>query len=78
MKNRLLCLLWCFIPATVLGGTAQTYNLNVAPDTGLVTNTAIEVIAHDGGVWFGTGKGIMYTFDNGQTWLVYNDANGLV
>jgi hypothetical protein len=48
------------------------------PDTGLVTNSAIDIIEHNAGVWLGTGKGVMFSYDNGQTWLRYDASNGLV
>ncbi len=48
------------------------------PDTTYATNIVIDIIEHNGGVWFATGEGINYSIDNGQSWLLYNAANGLV
>lgn len=50
----------------------------VAPDTGLVTNSAVDIVEHNGGIWMGTSKGLMFTYDLGDTWLRYDQTNGLV
>ncbi|MGH8015657.1 MAG: hypothetical protein ACREBV_05660, partial [Candidatus Zixiibacteriota bacterium] len=42
------------------------------PDTVLAANTGIEIIKHAGAVWVATGGGVNFTFDNGQTWLLYD------
>lgn len=73
-----LCLL-SFRP--VSADIATDFSLNnpqAAADTGLVSNTAIDIIAYNGGVWLITGKGVMFTSDLGQTWLRYDVSNGLV
>jgi photosystem II stability/assembly factor-like uncharacterized protein len=49
-----------------------------APLPGLVTNTAIDIVEHDGAVWLATGRGAMFTDDGGLTWQYYDVANGLV
>ena len=48
-----------------------------APDTVLAANTGVEIIKHAGGIWVATGAGVNFTFDNGQTWLLYDSTNGL-
>ncbi|MCB2231334.1 hypothetical protein KQH82_11520 [bacterium] len=75
------------IPAA-FAETPNTYQLtpsrqaadaaSVAPDTGLVTNSAVDIVVHNGGVWLGTSKGLMFTYDGGQTWLRYDQSNGLI
>ncbi len=62
------------LPFTVLAGTAQHFD---RPDTAYASNVAIDIIAHHGGVFLATSNGLNYTFDNGQSWLLYNSANGL-
>ncbi len=48
------------------------------PDTGVSSNTVIDIIEHNGGIWFATGEGVNFSLDSGQTWLIYNSSNGLV
>ncbi|NOY88719.1 MAG: hypothetical protein GXO93_04910, partial [FCB group bacterium] len=48
------------------------------PDTGYVSNVVVDIIGDSVGVWFATGEGLNFSFDNGQTWLSYDSSNGLV
>lgn len=48
------------------------------PDTVLAATASIEFIKLAGGVWAATGAGVNFTFDLGQTWLLYNTSNGLL
>lgn len=48
-----------------------------AADTVFASNTVIDIVAHNNGVWFATGEGVNFSFDDGFTWLLYNSANGL-
>lgn len=66
---------------TATAEIASDYSLNsplASPETGLLSNTAIDIIGYNGGVWMITGKGIMFSSDRGQTWLRYDVSNGLV
>lgn len=48
------------------------------PDTVYASNTVIDIIEHNGGIWFATGDGVNFSLDSGRTWLLYNASNGLV
>ena len=48
------------------------------PDTVLAATASIEFVKLAGGVWAATGAGVNFTFDLGQTWLLYNTSNGLL
>ncbi|MDX9857122.1 MAG: hypothetical protein RBT76_04990 [candidate division Zixibacteria bacterium] len=82
-----LLLVLSLVPAT-FADTPWTFELSAPrqaagsaaepPDTGLVTNSAVDIVLHDGAVWLGTSKGLMFTYDAGQTWLRYDQTNGLV
>ncbi len=48
------------------------------PDTVYASNVVIDIIEYRGGVWMITPDGVNYTFDNGDTWLLYDSDNGLV
>jgi len=48
-----------------------------AADTVFASNTVVDIVGHDNGVWFATGEGVNFSFDNGFTWLLYNTQNGL-
>ena len=81
---KFFCTLVCalfLLTLTAAAEIASDFKLNspqASPDTGLLSNTAIDVIEYNGGVWMITGKGIMFTSDRGQTWLRYDASNGLV
>ncbi|MEW6411594.1 MAG: hypothetical protein AB1483_03870 [Candidatus Zixiibacteriota bacterium] len=62
-------------PGLVWAGIATTYD---APDSGYISNVVIDIVEHNGGVWFATSEGVNFSFDNGQTWLSYDNTNGLV
>ncbi|MEE8404959.1 MAG: hypothetical protein V3S17_06175 [candidate division Zixibacteria bacterium] len=74
--NVLLCffLVIILIPKAK-AAIASSY---VDPDTILAATTTIEFVKHAGGVWASTGAGVNFTFDLGQTWLLYNTSNGLL
>ncbi|MCM2271347.1 MAG: hypothetical protein NDJ18_02150 [candidate division Zixibacteria bacterium] len=64
-------------PVMIFAGPAHFYDINDEPDTTYATNVVIDIIEHNGGIWFATGQGVNFSFDNGQTWLLYNTSNGL-
>ncbi len=47
-----------------------------SPDSGYLTNSAIDIIEHAGGVWLATGEGLNATADGGLTWSIHNSASG--
>ena len=68
----LLLLTW--FPADTLAVVASSFE---APDTTLGANTGVDIIKHAGAIWVATGSGVNFTYDNGQTWLLYDSTNGL-
>jgi hypothetical protein len=48
------------------------------PDTAFTGNVVVNIIEHNGGVWFATGEGVNFSLDSGRTWLLYNTSNGLI
>ena len=81
MRKRILNLNVATILATFLlpvllnAGVATTYEL---PGSGYISNVVIDIIEHNGGVWFATSDGVNFSFDNGDTWSFYDNSNGLV
>ncbi len=61
-----------------LAGNSEIVTTFDQPDTLYSSNIVIDIIEHNGGVWFATGDGVNYSLDNGISWLLYNDQNGLV
>jgi len=47
-----------------------------SPDSGYLTNTAIDIIEHGGGIWLATGEGLNATADGGLTWSIHNATSG--
>ena len=75
-------LLWLIVllPAVVAADVAETYEVNAEPASGLGSNVAVDIIGHDRdsvSVWLATGKGVSFSFNDGQRWYYYNAANGL-
>jgi hypothetical protein len=75
VRASILALFLFALPALAVGGVANSFDL---PDTGYISNVVIDIIQHDGGVWFATDEGLNFSFDGGQTWLSYDSSNGLV
>jgi len=59
------------------GALRKTYELTGDPDTTAASNTAIDIVAHAGGIWLGTPAGLNFSLDSGKTWLLYRKGNGL-
>lgn len=68
----------CLWAASVANGQLVPKAFVAPPDTGIVSNFVIDIIAHDNAVWLAGGKGLNFSTDSGQTWLLVNTANGLV
>ncbi len=49
-----------------------------APRDGLLSNTVIDVVKHQGDIWLASGKGLSVSRDGGVTWIAINEADGLV
>jgi len=60
------------------GELAHRYELVAPPKNGLLSNSVIDIIEHNGAVWLATGKGINFSNNNGLSWQFYNTSNGLV
>ncbi len=76
MKKILILVFLLFsLPAISMAGIASFFE---QPDTLLASNVVIDIIEHNGGVWFATGEGVNFSYDDGVTWLLYNKDNGLV
>ena len=76
---RLLAALVLFA-APAAAEVAETYEIEAGRLTGLGSNVAIDITAHGTdsvGVWLATGRGISYSFDDGDSWYVYNRLHGL-
>ncbi len=76
-KHRALLIILAVVilPAVIQAGVATSFEL---PDTGYISNVVIDIIEHNGGVWLATGDGLNFSFDDGETWLSYDNTNGLV
>ena len=61
-------------PVSSLAVVAKSIDV---PDTVLAASIGIDIIEYAGAVWVITGGGVNFTFDNGDTWLLYNRDNGL-
>ncbi len=70
----LLAALLLFPSGPAQAAVAHSFDL---PDTTLASNTVIEIIEHNGGIWLATGQGLNFSLDGGNTWLLYTDENGL-
>ena len=70
----------CLLAALALPLTASAdLRFTLAePDTVYASNVVVDIIEFNGGVWMITPDGVNFTFDDGQSWLLYNDNNGLV
>jgi len=62
------------LPGALQAGVATGFEL---PDTGYVSNVVIDIVEHNGAVWFATSDGVNFSFDDGDTWLSYDGTNGL-
>ena len=48
------------------------------PQSGYLSNLVIDIIEHDGAVWLATGKGLNFSYDQGETWQVHDVSTGMV
>lgn len=74
-KTFLLALTLPLLFISSLFANAPSYY--ALPESGYLSNVVIDIIEHNGGVWFATSEGLNYTTDDGQTWYYYDDSNGL-
>lgn len=77
IKKQLLIII-SFLLILPLSGFAGLATYYAEPDTGYLSNVVIDIVQHNGAVWFATGNGLSYSPDGGATWLSYTDQNGLV
>ncbi len=64
------------MPSSAVSSTQLMPSAFTSPDSGYLTNTAIDIIEHAGGVWLATGEGLNATADGGLTWSIHNSASG--
>ena len=75
--RKFLCLIFLFL--LIITGSdkcqAETFE---TPDTGYVSNVAIDILSDNGIIWLATDDGLNYSLDSGLTWLIHSEDNGLV
>lgn len=72
---RNLLVICALLSGSAMADLPSIYDL---PDTGYATNTMVDIVQSGGAIWFISSRGVNYTFDEGQTWLLYDESNGLV
>lgn len=50
---------------------------NATPNSGILSNSFIDILFNDGLLWLGGGRGLSKSADSGKTWITYNKASGL-
>ena len=73
-RKALLFAAAVLLTSRAFAGVASSYD---QPDTILAKNSVIDIIEHNGYLWFITSAGVNFTPDTGKTWLFYSDKNGL-
>lgn len=63
--------------ASIANGELIPKSLVAPPDTGIGGNFVVDIIVHNNAVWLGGSKGLNFSTDSGQTWLLANQGNGL-
>ncbi|MFQ5453853.1 MAG: hypothetical protein ACE5D6_06665, partial [Candidatus Zixiibacteriota bacterium] len=76
-KPVLLLLLLTMLLLPMISTAAVVTSFDM-PDTGYVSNVAVDIIGHNGGIWLATGEGVNFSYDNGANWFSYDNTNGLV
>lgn len=78
--TRFIRLVSCIAIAVLLAtpSSAKLASFFDEPDTAFTGDVVVNIIEHNGGVWFATGEGVNFSLDSGRTWLLYNTSNGLV
>ncbi len=72
-----ILVLW---PGVIAAEIAQTYQTEAGLSPGIASKVAIDIISHGAdstGVWLATGKGVNFSFDQGESWFVRNTVHGL-
>ncbi|MEW6050066.1 MAG: hypothetical protein AB1644_03270 [Candidatus Zixiibacteriota bacterium] len=75
MRKLILVFIAVLLPLGVVAGPASYFDV---PDTAYASNVVIDIIEHNGGVWFATGNGVNFSYDEGLNWLLYDSKNGLI
>jgi len=65
------------LPISIVAEVAEQYELEAVPSAGVASNVVVDAIVHgldsdSLGIWLATGKGINFSFDDGQTWQIYD------
>ena len=76
MKYKLIVIVIFLLPIALMGKPVKNFSLD-EPDTAFASNTVIDIIVHDGALWMATSEGVNFSYDGGDTWLLYNTDNGL-
>ncbi len=75
--KQLLLIVTAFLYLPVVG-FADIPEFFDQPDSVYTSNVVTDIITHDGAIWFATDEGLNFSTDGGQTWLLYDNSNGLV
>jgi len=76
VKYILIVTILLLLPMTLMAKPVKNFALD-EPDTAFVSNSVIDIIVHDEALWMATSEGVNFSFDGGDTWLLYNTDNGL-
>ena len=70
----LICLV-CLWPISSYAVLPTSYDPS---DSGFASNTVIALEGHNGGIWLATSRGANVTTDSGFTWVLLQNATGMV
>jgi hypothetical protein len=63
----------CLLPVLILVLAQPGYGWKMfsadTPDTGLLSNSFIDILYHEGTIWLASGDGLSYSTDGGQSWF---------
>jgi len=76
VKYILIVTILLLLPMTLMAKPVKNFALD-EPDTAFVSNSVIDIIVHDEALWMATSEGVNFSFDGGDTWLLYNTDPGL-
>ena len=76
VKYKLIVIAIFLLPIALMAKPIKNFALD-EPDTTFASNTVIDIIIHDGALWMATSEGVNFSYDGGETWLLYNTDNGL-
>jgi hypothetical protein len=72
--RKIILILFVFSTSAI---AFMNYTLD-EPYEGITSNSVIEIVYDDStGIWLGTGGGVSYSVDDGQSWLTFGENSGL-